>query len=185
MSIYTNKFKETLKENGIKLLKEFCELNNIKEPEIRLSNINGNGYCGFYKYLSNRINIDVDACARVNVMYSFPGFTSDRTPQGVIIHEFSHYVDEIKGDISEEIYKNSKEKPITGYKGSSADEWFAEMMRLFVSNPDLLKNIRPKTYNELSKHFIPLNRGGYAEVLAEFVVEIPERIKLRLNKLLK
>lgn len=39
----------------------------------------------------------------------------------------------------------TKEKPLTNYCPND-NEWFAELFRLFVTNPDLLSRVRKKIY---------------------------------------
>lgn len=48
------------------------------------------------------------------------------------------------------IAASTREEALSGYCPNSA-EWFAEMFRLFVTNPDLLSYIRPRTFSALAR----------------------------------
>lgn len=136
---------------------EFHIYTDVDEPEVR--RIKAVRTCGYYR--RNHIHVAVPLCSHKNANYSWPGFISDRTPYGVIQHELGHHVDQCKS--AQDIYRNnsgsfysdmirlqSGEKPITSYSPNNM-EWFAEMVRLFITNPDLLKQIRPRTYKALTE----------------------------------
>jgi hypothetical protein len=113
--------------------------------------------CAYYR--RNTTHICVARCAAIGVAgpaWSYPGYTVDRTPYGVLQHELGHHVDVLKGlrkgaywsDFSAVLRGRSGEKAITSYCPNDA-EWFAEMFRVFVTNPDLLRIVRPRTYGQL------------------------------------
>lgn len=112
--------------------------------------------------------------------WSYPGYTVDRTPYGVIQHELGHHVDVIhstqfrayKGNFSVNLRQETGEQPISGYCPNDG-EWFAEIFRVFVTNPDLLRIIRPATYERLRDQFIPVVTDSWESVLAD----APERTK--------
>jgi len=158
--------KKQLANLGVNIATMFCEKNNIRMPTLHiLDDENDPEYqkikrfatCGYYR--RNHVYVGVGLCAHQNPNYSWAGFISDRTPYGVIQHELGHHVDEVKTGVdiyrnrgamlfSTEIRKRSGEKRITSYCPNDM-EWFAEIFRLFVTNPDLLSKIRPKTYAAL------------------------------------
>jgi hypothetical protein len=151
---------------GILICQKFCDVNEIPQPVLNIiydktdkecALIQRIGTCGYYR--SNKITVAVPLCAHPNPSYSWPTFISDRTPLGVIQHELGHHVDEVKSGVnvyrtragsffSDRIRAISGEKPITSYAPNTM-EWFAEIFRLFVTNPDLLQRIRPRAYNAL------------------------------------
>jgi hypothetical protein len=102
--------------------------------------------------------------------WSFPGYSVDRTPYGVIQHELGHHADYVKsekrgsyyGDFSINMRATVGEKPLTSYCPNDA-EWFAEMFRLFVTNPDLLRLLRPDTHAAMREHFKPIFDGSWRE----------------------
>ena len=114
--------------------------------------------CAYYR--SDTITICLPVCGRLGLggpAWSWPGHAVDRTPYGVVAHELGHHVDMLlsserdryRGDFSQRIRSASpKEAPLTGYC-PDAGEWFAEMFRLFVTNPHLLLALRPSTYSNL------------------------------------
>lgn len=59
------------------------------------------------------------------------------------------------------------EEPITSYS-PNVQEWFAEMFRLFVTNPDLLMMIRPMTYRDFIERWPnKAEKRAWREVLFE------------------
>jgi hypothetical protein len=193
--------KDILADIGIDTLEEFCDINGIDQPILNIIRdknhedcvkISRVGTCGYYRL--KKIHVGVPLCAHQNPNYSWAAYISDRTPFGVIQHELGHYVDELKslkkniytidrsGNFSDLIWSESKEKAITSYAPDKM-EWFAEIFRLFVTNPDLLKLIRPKAYEALMKRFKPITGQTYKEVLEQF--QAPPRVFDRLSKLQK
>ena len=159
--------KNELLEKGIRLMELFCEENNLPVPEVRILKLGDHGYrlgsCAFYR--NGVITIMPKKCAHPgNGIWSWPGYVIDRTPYGVIQHELGHHADHsIKGLLKH--WMELKESPITGYHGTG-DGWtphenraedFAEMFRLFVTNPALLHDIRYRTYAFLDgEGFLPV-----------------------------
>lgn len=95
-------------------------------------------------------------------MISWPGGITDRTPYGVCAHELGHYLDWLHKSSSggkwlcAGLKRISGEKAITGYGKENDSEWFAESVRLFVTNPALMKLLRPRTYALLRRKYVPL-----------------------------
>ena len=114
------------------------------------------------------------ACAAIGTagrQWSYPGHTVDRTPYGVIAHELGHHVDGAHGSApSREGYGarwrvETREKPLTGYCRDD-NEWFAEMFRLFITNPNLLRLERPKTHALMMDQWSPAETRAWDVVLA-------------------
>lgn len=151
--------KNTLFGKGMVLMSSFCDINDIPTPFINTYELDEWHFpvCAYYR--KNEIHICIRKCAHVGVagrQWSYPGYVVDRTPFGVIQHELGHHVDFSRGDdkgaywsdYSGDLRAETKEKPITTYCPNDV-EWFAEIFRLFVTNPDLLHHMRPLTYNRL------------------------------------
>jgi hypothetical protein len=166
---------------GRDLMTRFCAANNVPEPAIELAPSNGwaFGVCAYYR--RSKINLCLAKCAPIGLAgasWSYPGYTVDRTPYGVIQHELGHHVDVQRsqrvgpyfGDFSIGMRKTSGEEPITSYCENDY-EWFAEMFRLFVTNPDLLSKVRPRTYAAMRDHFEPVVTETWEQVL----VNAPDR----------
>lgn len=118
-------------------------------------------FCAYYR--NNGIHICPEMCAkfgRVGRSWSWPGYKVDHTPYGVLAHELGHHVDRsvsvrksaYGGNYSKKVRITAAEPALTSYCPNTS-EWFAEMFRLYVTNPNLLCALRPRTYHELSKIF--------------------------------
>lgn len=113
---------------------------------------------GLYCYGHVFVNLD-RAAHPVQVpryqTWSWPGWKTDRTPVGVVAHETGHYVEHIlqqKGILTQEHGKKWRDlvatfiKPATSYEPVASEAW-AETMRLFILNPDLLRRAIDVRYN--------------------------------------
>lgn len=157
----------TLFRRGELVMRDFCKSNNLPTPGVVVTldradwKVNA---CAYYR--RPHIRICVAACALIGTagrQWSYPGYTVDRTPYGVVQHELGHHVDVCSGhhhgpywsEFSAALRGQSGEKPITSYAPNDA-EWFAEMFRVYVTNPDLLKLVRPRTHRELAAKFKPV-----------------------------
>lgn len=183
--------KEHLLISGIALMANFCHANSLPIPLVSQADTKTwqFGVCAYYR--ASETTICVSRCAAVGTagrQWSYPGYTVDRTPYGVLQHELGHHVDVLKstvrrsyyGDFSATIRGVSGEKEITSYCPNDA-EWFAEMFRVFVTNPDLLRLLRPKTYRELREHFEPVFSDNWRERLRN----APERTITAIERKLK
>lgn len=182
--------KPSMFDRGKSLATKWCEINNVIPPSViyvpssewRVSR------CAYYRRGVTRIC--VQRCAGIGVAamaWSYPGYIVDRTPYGVVQHELGHHVDMLLsdrtgayfGDFSINMRKRSGEPPITSYHPDDA-EWFAEMFRVFVTNPDLLLQLRPRTHAEMMVRFRPVFTDTWRERLAG----APDRtIKAAENKI--
>lgn len=151
---------------GMQRVYRWCKLNRIEPPKIHTPPGQPRvASCAYYR--DGHIWIYPEACARLGrggLAWSWPGYVVDRTPFGVLAHELGHHVDQTKyhgvprGQFSSWIrLKSAHEPPITTYAPDDT-EWFAEMFRLFVTNPQLLKLIRPKTYHLMRLRWKVLHR---------------------------
>jgi len=162
--------KRQLFDRGKVHVHHWCAINGVEIPEVVESDAPVQfDTCAFYR--DGVITIHVQSCAaegHVGRMWSYPGYVVDRTPYGVLCHELGHHVDKanglIGGTASKEMFAalcpnlpqepgffakgiaNVRDvEPITGYCDNVL-EWFAEMFRLFVTNPDLLRAMRPAMF---------------------------------------
>lgn len=167
--------KRALLQQGQELMTEFCRINSISAPMVEGVTTEQwpFGVCAYYRKDVTKIRLQ--RCASIGTagqQWSYPGYTVDRTPYGVLQHELGHHVDVLRsakcgpyfGDFSISVRGNSGEKEITSYCPNDA-EWFAEMFRLFVTNPDLLRQLRPRTHRELSACFKPVFEDSWRERL--------------------
>jgi hypothetical protein len=178
--------KDSLFDRGVRLAQDFCRLNGVEMPKLtRAIGVWPYAACAYYRPTTG-IHIAVSKCAGIGMggpAWSFPGYTVDRTPYGVIAHELGHHCDATRcdrhapgkywSDYSLSVLTASREAPLTGYlgtgdAGAEAAEWFAEMFRLFVTNPDLLRAIRPATHARLiADGWRPVFSDGWEARLAD------------------
>lgn len=146
--------RATLLVYGEQLLLQWCTLNAVSPPEIKAwyTDVPFDA-CAYYR--DNVIQIWPNECARVGVsarQWSYPGYVVDRTPYGVLQHELGHHVDEAfeyrGGVLSTRWRRETGEEQLTNYCTNDM-EWFAEIFRLFVTNPDLLRLLRPISYTRM------------------------------------
>jgi len=110
-------------------------------------------------YYKNTVFVNLKASARAVqnpcvMSWSYPRYKIDRTPTGVVAHETGHHVDEVfrlqgfpstqRNLLWEKVVKESKR--VTGYEPVLSESW-AETMRLFILNPDLLRLGSPLRYD--------------------------------------
>lgn len=176
--------KGELLRGGSALVEAFCAKNGLDLPTVRTYANDQWRFdaCAYYRPVG--IHIALGRCAfpgRAGRAWSWPGYVIDRTPYGVVAHELGHHVDHVLsgtkgsygGDFSVGLRAKTREDKITNYCPNDW-EWFAEIFRLFVTNPDLLQSIRPNTYNELRERFEVVEDRPWEEVLAD----APERTVL-------
>lgn len=169
---------------GRRLVEKFCEVNSFPVPEFRSMDRDEcrqyGGTCAYYR--PSYIKVCIEACAAPGTAgraWSWPGYVIDRTPYGVYAHELGHHVDvqlsDVKGrysgDFSRQMRARSMEPQLTGYCDNDG-EWFAEMFRLFCTNPDLLRLVRPVTYGLMTDHLTPVVKRDWR---GSMLGPVPER----------
>lgn len=196
--------KQELLELGRTRLKEICETNSLPVPPINvISKADWPfGVCAFYrpdtgatrKWAQPGISICLEKCQTPMLNskgqnWTWPGYTVDREPYGVIMHECGHHFDWHAGkkkgsyysEFSSEVMEQSGEEKLTNYCDNPA-EWWAEMFRLFGTNPGLLKVLRPKTYAIILGKWEPVGEMKWMKALgdnvpARNVIAIENKIK--------
>lgn len=189
------KNKQKLADLGIARVQLFCQVNGLKIPSIEI--IPKEGWyvnaCAYYRKDSIKICLEEcqTPCPDANSRnWTWPGSTIDREPYGVLCHELGHHCDLHTGnpsgpyysDYSLKIQHESGEEAISGYN-TGPEEWFAEMFRVLVTNPDLLRLTRPKTYALLIKKWTPVETQNWLDAMGD---NVPERVvKANRNKFVK
>lgn len=187
--------KTLLFNAGVERLEKFAKLNSLPMTKVKVVEKTNFGMCAYYR--KDNLTISVSQCAykagaKRGRNWNWPGSTTDRTPYGVLAHEFGHHCDLLAGtsrgkywsNYSEDLYKKSKEKAITSY-APDPSEWFAEIFRLFITNPTLLRELRPKTYSLIEKTFKPVEPDrDWVEVLDSLYLS-PDYIEENLRKKVK
>lgn len=157
--------KDYLYGFGVALATAFLKANKIELPEFSDVPIptagkpQGSYGCGVYLPRLKKILVTSSRCAKpahgTIRQWSFPGYSVDRTPVGVVCHEAGHRLDHAMNYPS-----NTTEWRVAtwGSKVSSYEpnmsEAFAESIRLFITNAALLRAIAPRRFSYLSQRLI-------------------------------
>jgi hypothetical protein len=148
---YPSQKKQENLEYGRNTVNAFCTHNDLCPPKIK--NATRTRDYGYYTWGSSTIFVN-ERLVRVPVKtpgfsWSYTGYKADLTGAGIIAHETGHYVDCMLKMPSHRIKKIVKgEKCVSSYE-PNAQEVFAESMKLFILNPDLLRQGRPLRYEFL------------------------------------
>lgn len=171
--------KAALFEIGLERVLLFCERNGILAPTINLVarkdwHVNA---CAYYrpdttavkKFTRPGVSICLEHCGRPCTdapgrNWTWPGSTTDREPYGVLAHELGHHCDYLAGEKKGSYYSEycgsvkdeSGEAGVSSYADENPAEWLAEAFRLLVTNPDLLRQLRPRTYEILVRRWTPV-----------------------------
>lgn len=146
--------KDDLFQKGTHHINTWCDSNKVDRPKIEPCLGSPTfGVCAYYR--DGVIHIWVKSCAEIGLagrQWSWPGYVVDRTPYGVLAHELGHHVDKAHGARGGKLshaWRVLDPEPLTSYCPNN-NEWFAELFRLFVTNPDLMRHVRPKIFG----HFL-------------------------------
>lgn len=136
-------------------------------------------------YWNEKVFVNVDK-SRLPVQnpggmsWSYPCWKTDRTAIGILAHECGHHVQEVIQDIKklvpdgycwhiwkQNIMSHKKSRAISGYQPNHPMEAFAETMRLFILNPDLLHKAIPIRYAFIHEYLqlTPIETRPWQEVL--------------------
>lgn len=125
------------------------------------------GMKGFYRRGTVFINLPRcrPATRTPGYSWSFPGYKADLTPVGVVAHEVGHYIDEQLN--FPQLRGWSGERSVTSYEPNRRER-FAEAVKLFITNPDLLRVGRPVRHALLLDLGLrPLHDAPWRDVLRE------------------
>lgn len=184
MTVFPTNKMELLRK-GVRLIRDFCKLNKIPVPSVQIVLARQWHWNACAYYDEQSICICLERCQHPcgdarGSNWTWPGSSVDREPYGVVAHELGHHVDrytgERKGRYSSEysghVRDKSEEPPLTGYCPNDS-EWFAEMFRLFVTNPELLKKLRPATHRVLTSKWKPVVMTDWQEAMG---TNVPQRV---------
>jgi hypothetical protein len=163
-------------------ISEFLNSNKIFEPKdvIYENAENKKGLWtayGWYNFKTRTVYVNVKKTRPQTITpgfaWSFTGFKADMTAPGVLAHEFGHHVHNMligihgNSTLLKAIRKVKKnELPVSGYEPNSY-ETFAEAIRLFILNPNLLRLGRPIRWAFLTQGLglKPLHDISWQEIL--------------------
>jgi hypothetical protein len=147
------------------------KLNPFPNPRV-IGMIHGSGGMHYGLYMRGEIWVNVkDATSPAKVrgrVWSYPGNKTDRTASGILFHELGHHVQaniKMDPDPWREIVDKHKAQAVSGYE-PIYDESFAETMRLFSTNPDLLRRGSPLRYEYVTRYLRPWHSATMDDVLA-------------------
>ncbi len=187
--------KRKLLDLGVERMKEVCVLNDLKVPSVTVIPSSEWNYsvCAYYRpHLGIMICLEKCQVPCTNVRgrnWTWPGSVTDREPYGVIAHELGHHMDwtasvrkgPYNGDYSVGLKLESAEPAISGYSVGD-HEWFAEIARVFVTNPDLLRLLRPKAYSLLTERWKLPEVAKWKSVLGENVPsKVVQTLRNKIN----
>lgn len=150
-------------------IREFCDKNSVKQPRIEavktrlLPKTLSRDLMGLYVYNTQKIKVYADNClitgdSRLDLSktWSFPGYKTDLSLYGVLAHEVGHHLDNLlrlrdvwRAHIAS-YDKMLNEQPVSAYACTSVYEDIAESIRLLITNPDLLRILRPMRHTILT-----------------------------------
>lgn len=142
--------KQDLFDAGLKRSFELLDQSNVKRPRVVSTTLRRNSGV-YYRDHGGKVLVDLRKCSSLTTnpggyRWSFPGYKIDRTPYGVVAHEIGHHVDAIFGYPSRRLPRGWNHKRISGYEPNDAES-FGETMKLFITNPDMLRSGAPVRYN--------------------------------------
>jgi hypothetical protein len=175
------KFK--MLEAGKRHVHAWCIANSIVTPRIveHFDGVCDFGVCAYYR--NGVIDVWPGMCATIGTagrQWSYPGYCVDRTPFGVLAHECGHHVDRqhgAAGGTLSHLWRPLDPEPLTSYCPND-NEWFAELFRLFVTNPSLLQAVRPRIFPLFDNSWASVETRDWCEVLAQ----APRQLKAAANR---
>lgn len=194
--------KKDLAEAGLELVNRFIDVNKLPFVRINISHDKkwNLGECGYYrangrllfsggKWTASKdrqgpvIEVNVPSCASPGMAgrsWSWPASVIDRTPYGVLAHELGHHVDHVTqnwllGKLLDLALEDRVK--LTNYCPNE-HELFAEFFRLFVTNPQLLRALRPKVHSIFSMTYFEMVTGSWQTVLKD----APERTRVMVER---
>lgn len=170
--------------DGIELCKKFLDANKMRHPVyLGTTNLTSKwGKFGYYRPETVHVNVQTTLCPVKNPVrsWTFTGWKSDLTAAGVTAHETGHHVDFL---LSKTVI--GELDPISSYSNTNRSESFAEALRLYILNPNLLYCMWPHTYERLSSILVPVVTLTWREVLANAHPRFIEVAEKRIVKTLR
>lgn len=163
--------RDDLFEMGSKLVHELNQANGI--PAVRIHAVGSGRNYGWYDHGDIYVNLPRTRppTSVPGFSWTYPGYKADLTAYGVIAHENGHHV---YASIYSRIDKRkwrlvlAEEAAVTSYEPNMS-EAFAEAMKVFSTNPDLLAQGRPLRYLFLTGELglEPVIKEDWRDVLSE------------------
>lgn len=170
--------------HAARLVTDFVAANKLPRLEIEFAVTPGFAMArpgrnlGYYVSATKRAHVFVDKCrppSTTAYSWTWPGYKADLTVLGVTAHEAGHHVSAFHPKVKQRdlrrLYKELVvgEKPLTSYAATCTEEDIAESVKLFITNPTLLWELRPLRYGVLALNLElrPVVTQHWREVLAD------------------
>jgi len=179
----SNEAKRKCYDDAMKIIDDFCAINNIKKPKISLLDNKKCDSKGYYQPTTKRIYVLPKNCSvptkKPGFSWSYPGYKADVTPFGVLLHEFGHYMHYIY--YRPEYSALAKNEKVSSYEPNEGER-IAETFKLFLGNPDLLKKICPLRYKLMIKSGLkPVIKKSWQKVLENAHPDFHNAINNRIS----
>ena len=150
---------------AVELVKEFLSINSLQEPnkiefEARTPFMKRNYGVYYYKTMNLFVNVERSSRPVIEPIrrWSYTGYKADLTSAGILAHECGHHVHNllIRSGTEKDVfilakYAKENEAGVSSYEPDPS-ELIAESMKLFILNPDLLKQGRKIRWRMLTEY---------------------------------
>jgi hypothetical protein len=144
----------------------FCDVNGLPTP--RFEDRTNRIHYGLYQPRTKTVSVAVDKTrppSRTAFSWTWPGYKADLTVLGVTAHELGHHWHFLTGERAViRDFRLIGELPLTSYEPNTS-EAIAESFKVFVTNPDLLRVLRPARYEFFRARLTPVIDLEWHEVL--------------------
>lgn len=194
------KLQESLYNKAIIDIQKFCKKNRIKMPKVCIADVTSKRHkrwCGYYAWGEDTITVIPKACIppakTPGWTWHYPRYFTDLSVYGVICHEFGHYLHFKKLHKYDKVDQPDfdSEKPLSNCEYNYI-EAIAEMIKLFIVNPDLLRRANPERYRFMTEicKLKPITTQNWKNRLGKnihprYVAQCKKRIEATERKLAK
>lgn len=131
-------------------VKLFLQHNNVNEPTINscAPKHTLNKWQGYGLYVNGNIHVNLKR-AKTPVKtpgfsWTYTGYKADLTCAGILAHETGHYVHDVLGKAADAFLQIVGDEPSVSSYEPTVGESIAEAFKLFILNPSLLREGRPR-----------------------------------------
>jgi hypothetical protein len=138
-------------KKAIDVVEDFCKANGKNRLPINITAIN-NTYCsGVYDVMHNELKVYIDPSMEDKWKGDYEMTSDDGSPYSVLLHEYGHWVHN-KWLGLENVPEGENLLSLHDVKNDVCER-FAETFRVFVDNPDVLKEQNPTRYAWMMERF--------------------------------
>lgn len=158
-----------MRQRSLEMIDEFCSVNKLSPPKVLLNQKAKmpkymRGYC---THRSLAFSDGVRPAVNPGYSWSFTGYRADMTCAGIAAHELGHWFHiRRRGSLQKFSELAVGAKRVSSYEPNTS-EAFAETMRLYVLNPDLLRLASPVRFEAMAAvGAVQLHDAPWRDVLA-------------------